>query len=362
MDNIQASSKSFTEDLSFQTLFFYHEDVITINGFHPKVNLNSNKHVSELQNDIKGVSRELEEVFKHNITERGSLNGFLIIEQRLHEIAMPSNELLIIKAKFYKEKYGINIFIAENEQLINLINENCNQYPSEPVGLIFCHEETHVVPIILNFSALGKEIIILDVLGPLPQNKVSEMFLKLLKSTNVPFGSCSYKRQVDKFSCRTGSLVTLRNALLDLKSNLLEKSLFEYVSCKSDLFSIPPAWGFTDQIFKCEEAMFSVMNPRQPYSKLIPKKIVDNISESRGKYQKKLIFDCSLKLPYPNLKTLKTIQKVIAKRDFPFMIEFTTQSSSSNQYLIIEWTSQTIVNTYMLSKGFKICESGDIVR
>ncbi len=90
----------------------------------------------------------------------------------------------------------------------------------------------------------------MDSMGPLVTNNDTgtTLYNNCLPELNVSIAHCDAPRQADPLSCRTGALVTLRNALVDLKNKgFAEGSLLELLNVqqleKGQFFKIPASWG-----------------------------------------------------------------------------------------------------------------------
>lgn len=189
----------------------------------------------------------------------------LSLSRKEERITSPTDTLLALQAEYYAKKYDIEIKIvraieqddASDEiiagNLLTLLQEQLQDLTTErTIGIIYSGLYCgHVVPLIFAVREGQPSALVLDVLGYLPGHPVHNEALSALKLTNIPFLSCKDERQNDIFSCRTGALVTLRNALLDLK-NKGNPCLFAAVNVKNShrgdqpkkqTFRLPASWG-----------------------------------------------------------------------------------------------------------------------
>lgn len=231
--------------------------------------------------------------------------------------------------------------------LISQIREELQDKTPRSIGMIFDVDgKSHVVPLLLKMENEEAQILVLDILGSNPRHAINKAVLDALQELQLPFAQCRDKRQADMRSCRIGSVVTLRNALLTLKENQ-EAALQPFENCVSSddvsgRFNLPPAWGgANDQIFRPSEPADDILNPRQAYSKA-PDKHVETIKESRQRHRVEIPFQFELSL-YHDTADLADIK-------LPDGVQL--EILAANQ-LKIKWTAFKQLNGYMLTKGRK---------
>lgn len=248
----------------------------------------------------------------------------------------------------YSQKYNIQMTTFEfNEDLSNNdheigFREHCDfcsakisENESPFIGVIFLLPGIgHVVPVIFHTKE-SKPIaaVILDVLDTSSTVLVErvQLFLKILE---IPFAASEDRVQHDTFSCRTGALVTLRNALIHLKGkNCTAKKLFD-IKESGTFFPLPPQWGFTNQIFK-NDAQINLLTVRK----------YETIQEHRNRFTQSVKISYEIRLPY--LADEAAPQKFSSEH-------YSMERSIYNESYFITWTDELQINTYMLRKGFKL--------
>ncbi len=203
----------------------------------------------------------------------------------------------------------------------------------------------HVTPMLFQMGPDNKnEALLLDIPGPNGHLSEHVHITNILQRNNIPYAQCDDQRQVDEFSCRVGALVVLRNALMDFQSSS-KSSLLEKVHPENGKFSIPPKWGYNEQIHrpKSKDDYKELDEPRSLKSKKgKPKR---SLEEARAKNNEELKFKCTLTLPKSPLT------KDFSVSNSPEGMKF---KRLDNGQINIKWESRVKVNTYMIRKGHKL--------
>lgn len=200
---------------------------------------------AEPKGSVNAIPSTITKYFKENGKTQfvNVLKGILkkfrtVISQELKnypELPIPTQKGLEAIASHYSKKYGVLIFYVHIDQVKEFLEAKRKEYskiktPSY-IGLII-HEDNeqtkvgHTIPM-LTCCVPGKEqrfeCFIMDVrgisepVGP-DANCLDNRLRKCLADCHVEdVFSCDGFRQADEFSCRTGSLILLRNALLFYK-------------------------------------------------------------------------------------------------------------------------------------------------
>lgn len=308
--------------------------------------------VVRLIKELEKSSPELYQV----LTDKDTQNDHMMIfryKQNSYPFVYPTFKGLIAYVEHYKNKYGISITVLNNESEISTFLQNQLQDKTERfMAIIFDPTKTeHVVSLIVKFHSKGAKAIILDVI-----TQYKHEFCKVLENqlmiNKIPTSICQDPRQADTKSCRVGALVTLRNALLNLKSNKSASAIFDTANISSGQCSIPAEWGFTDQIFKPKVSIDSLKNPRQLYStKEYKRKAPESIQESRNKYQHDLL----------HFKYKITLSKNPATEALDLSMlklppEIKCFRVGSDRLLRITISKNPNLNVYMLYKGFHVAK------
>ncbi len=355
-EKVECSRPGYSEKTQSQTEEGYYHN---FRGAKSEALAGLEKQIEKSPNIIKIITQLKQNKFEFTIKQKDKL-------------AVPSDELLIAQARNYKHKYDIDITIATREEVDCFgPSEKANEYlesllltklqdPTPRIeGIIYSENAKigHAVPIILQMSKTGPFALVCDVLGPDNGTLAYKETLLALKKLKIPFAQAKETRQADFFSCRTGALVTLRNALLDLKKNLLPgQSIFKYSNVavnkngKVNTYSIPDQWAFTDQVYKAKINL-DPDNPRRHYSS--KRKNLEAISKSRERYQNEVEYLFSLE-GKAGSKTQFNLESC------PVGITITTKPDPYNksylQIITIEWKAKLTQNTYMHEKGFSIAQ------
>lgn len=267
-----------------------------------------------------------------------------ILEQRQvsYEIASVTIEQLQCNARRYSEKYGIllDVVVGNQEVLVEkLENELLNLSPRY-LGLIYySNVGTHVCPLLLRVDSNGPRALVLDLADAENSFDVSKKSIAGFKALQIPYRLSHSQRQVDSYSCRTGALVILRNALLDLMFQKDVPEIFGGVGS----FKLPAQWGFTDQISEINKADEEILNPRQLYQSKSSKKI-ETIKAFRDRHRRNLQFVFEFTLP----RSSETLNLKLNNLNLPEDVKVKAYVKGQIGF---KWSACKEVNGYMLYKG-----------
>lgn len=166
-------------------------------------------------------------------------------------IKFPNTPALQQLVKRYQEKYSINLLLVKLNDLENCLHNIKSEYPNKYVGIIVHDSYSfHVTPMLVHFNQDENimEFLCLDTLGS--NSTITFEAIKALLEKESKFYYSTSIRQYDQFSCRTSSLLILRNALLHIQMNN-PKSIFDLVKPPVNgkgIDNVPPEWDYADQI------------------------------------------------------------------------------------------------------------------
>lgn len=315
------------------------------------------RHYTEFQNLMTPVMEQL------STGERGCA---LFINNKEVLIFSPTNKLLQMQADYYKEKYGIEINItaaveeedlepiAFADNLVSVLKERLDDLATDRnVGIIYSGVlGGHAVPLILQVKDGKAAVLVLDVLGVEFENNANDEAIAALKKFQIPHICCSDLRQADMYSCRTGALVTLRNALLDL-INKKNPSIFDFVKYHGEFnedgtteqtFKMPASWGAAhDQIYRPgkEDNLQENLPTRQFAS---DRKAARSLETAKAEHKEETMCDCrfEIALEPSELENLGQLPQL------------PPEVSISDGNLIVSWQEKEMLNTYMTKKAESI--------
>lgn len=291
-------------------------------------------------------------------------------------IYTPSNSRLEKWCVYYEEKYDISIKVIEQNELKEFVKKNISPPPTAPhtLGVIVVNREAdfgHVMPLLIRFEETKGSVLLMDVLGPNGSELVQHVKRSIAKcpTQEYPFSvaESGEKKQVDMHSCRTGALVTLRNALLDIQNNpeLITSLVNEN---KSKTFTTPATWGYTDQILETSLKTSLDHLPRSAKSK--KGGFREAVNSHRNRHNEVVHFRHELKLYKGKIRgswvppqgNLPADVKVEEQRDDIInslvapegVLPKDVKVEERGDYIIISWESDLKISTYMHRKGHKI--------
>jgi hypothetical protein len=192
---------------------------------------------------------------------------------------------LVKISNYYRKKYGIHIFIIENEAEIDtILKENPGL---QNFGIIYA-KRVHVVPFLINKTADSFQVIDLDSTGAessfSDKKKINDKF----ESFEAQIIQCIPRRQADGYSCRTDALVLLKNSLLNLQQRPI-RDFRDIMEIKvKDFFAtvkkLPLSWCHTFQICERTKGIESkaILRPRRVGKK--PESVYDFAKRHRDDY------------------------------------------------------------------------------
>ena len=198
---------------------------------------------------------EKKDFFEECNRKVGRLSGYTIEGEST--ITVPNGKALQFHAQKYQEKYGILILVTAWSNISTLLDTLNSQGP-QYVGIItnitgmYLHESSHVTPLLFYLPGRKKknqiECLILDSIA---ENSLSGWLMRYGIQEKKIFHT-SRVRQADTYSCRTGALTLLRNALLYLKHKNhtagFGQALQEAQLEDRSILSLPPEWDYTEQM------------------------------------------------------------------------------------------------------------------
>jgi len=181
------------------------------------------------------------------------------------QIIVPNLAGKCLLANYYKEKYGIEIFIISNKSDLRACIEQLSQFPA-PVKAGFVVNATpqeggHVVPIIYEKNSGEEAIYAFDSLGPkglhgFSIDKINDIINKdKLQKINIYSNDIldpvSTSRQIDQKSCINDAFVILKDVLREKNSLAIVKEQakkIQHLSHKQYIpFLLPEQWSKTVQ-------------------------------------------------------------------------------------------------------------------
>lgn len=262
------------------------------------------------------------------------------------KIAVPNKTALEFEAERYFEKYEIVIKITLRQDLEDLLTELNNQFSDETyIGIIVFREwsHQHVTPLLIYFpgkeNSKCREAVILDTAGEYKRLKkdLEENFEDIL------FPEVFYTekaRQADTYSCRTGAMVLLRNALLYLKQGG-HNGGFSEIFNENKIEELPPEWDYTEQISNKHPGAKGYLAIRSRFSK--KEKAPQTVEEHRQKHTREIQSRYKISNSYSDLT------KEFAKKTPPKGMTFQVTSSKCK----LEFTLTSTVNTYLFDKAHR---------
>lgn len=278
---------------------------------------------------FKNCSPRLNGYYQQTI--RGLRSPFENSEQKnlAYRCATPSLEAMRTLAEHYCDKYEIEIEICSVQDLSKMLNhtQRCGLIVTDIDGL------GHVVPLLCDFSPEKKNLYSLDVLKPTRIKPLRAVVRGICNSLGYNLREPDSPRSVDSLSCRIQAFIGLRNALIDLKFNRFNPVI------KDDLFHIPPAWDYTDQITNPllkEGVGTDIPIPTDIFRKKQPR----TVSAFRQAHTQPILFE----------------NRVTFTNSLP--IDLTKEKLPDNCQLegrlTLIWTETKTVNTYIYEKVLKI--------
>jgi hypothetical protein len=180
-------------------------------------------------------------------------------------IIVPNLAGKCLLANYYKEKYGIEIFIISNRSDLKTCIEKLRQFPaSVKAGFVInttSQEGGHVCPIVYEKNKAEEAIYVFDSLGPkglhgFGVNQIDELVNKGLPEkidlyANDITDPFSTSRQTDQKSCINDAFVILKDVLREKHSMAIVKEQAKKIqtaNSKSYLsFLLPEQWSKTVQ-------------------------------------------------------------------------------------------------------------------
>lgn len=285
--------------------------------------------------------------------------------QLQRDLYKPKKEFLIAKTDYYRSKYDININVVSitdlEETLCSLSDEELS-YPY--LGfIVLTNEDNHAVPLLINMKALDKERIkchecVLMNAGDNSSETQYDIY-QVLENFGVEeedvIRAKQEERQADGFSCMTGALVLLRNALLDIKHRSITSLAGHYKITKEEdevtgddatFLELPPTWTWGEQIFHYRPEELEATNPRDYFSKNPEKKAHPRtIAKMREAYRRAVGITSSLR---------SSLDKTGVFDGCAVPDGFTPEAPEIRIGLERTYTM------YLQLKGLKDCEKGDI--
>ena len=268
-------------------------------------------------------------------------------------IAFPKKPSLEFYTRAYKKKYDISIHLATLETLPDLVRQMNASLPKPSyVGFVVGAdadelEGGHVAPLLCSFGREGLEFLIMDIFGGRDRSvkTLSHSLVTLTRRRNIL--TAIGDRQVDNFSCRTGALSLLRNALLSLRHNEFHEGLkapiqrmLDGAEFDPDNVCLPSEWNYVEQIFHGNEERFAV---RDYYSSKEAKRAHPRtVGMFRRQHTEDVRFRCIL----ANMNNYQA--------DFHALVPppGTAADISEGEFKVTFSVSRPI-NTYLLHKGFR---------
>jgi hypothetical protein len=269
------------------------------------------------------------------------------------DIESPNFAALEHEASYYEKKYQIPILIADLSSLPHVL-ENLKAEFTSPcyVGIIFGisiknKPYSHVTPLIFYFPGsrdLSKvECMIMDAANSdLEGDCIDSEMIENYGISQKNIYEVKHIRQADKFSCRVGALVMLRNALLWLRYH--EQTGFQGVLpfCEREgntLTTLPSGWDYTEQLpNKNSKNDIAV---RRAYSKRPDKKDLgpEDAKEAEKRQRTKKHFDIEISFNPP---------VAFNCQDFPDGITFDQRLKT------LKCSGELEVNSYLWRKGLEM--------
>lgn len=204
--------------------------------------------------------------FIRMVSEKTAHDVFLMKRENLTHprIAFPQKGALEFHIQAYKQKYGISLHLASLSTLPALLERLIHEVEKPSyVGLIVAESEDdlqrgHVAPVLLSFGRANIECLIMDVLGGRGRfaKSLHAQLRHITPRRNVM--TAAGDRQFDNFSCRTGALSLLRNALLSLRFHDIREGLKDplpmliddpSIELDPDYMPLPSEWTYGEQAF-----------------------------------------------------------------------------------------------------------------
>lgn len=257
----------------------------------------------------KGDISALPSTITHYFAQNNEYQGIRLLKQILKktsatftqdleqypEVAVPTTKGMQKIARCYNERYGISIAEVRLDDLEHILAEKKQEFHhlQHPMYIgIVVHEDTptttanHVIPMIVCFTPgkkekRGIECFIMDVtgisdpVGPDATVLDNRLRAKLAQCQAAVVNSDGF-RQADTKSCRIGSLVILRNALLYLKKYPFKEGLIKNLeSVESGFFTRlkeaePMLQKFSAQDVRCVLGLMNINPDTLPKAVAIP--------------------------------------------------------------------------------------------
>jgi hypothetical protein len=342
----------FFKDFFFRELHEKYEKPISWERVFTKTKFN--KELSA----IDALHQENNKLFKCTI---GSNSPF---------IPSPTNELLTLIAQKYEKKYDIDIRIVENtsfqrsydkdgKELYKVVEKDLiefiktiNSSDDQTLGIVFSPSLLyHAVPIILQVKNEKMMALILDVGGNEIDYDSNCRIKSILNSNGVEARICRNARLADLISCRTGAIITLRNALTDLK-NLGNPLLFDRINdvnqpMSDQEFDAPACWvAAHDQIFK--ERSGDDLNENKP-TRVCRGKRLQSLREARAMNMKPSV---EYKITFTPLNSDLELAARVLEATKVENLSATSQTTNEGLCVSVSW--KEIRNTYMVEKAIRI--------
>lgn len=270
-------------------------------------------------------------------------------------IQIPNYDALLYLAHRYFIKYGIVIRIVHVNFLPQLLETLENEIDSPLyLGVItfqedLTHYETaHITPLLFYFPGNQKreelEAVTLDSTGSCHMQAVltdAGLCARHIFTAVTP-------RQGDHFSCHTGGIILLRNALLALHyhgySGGFREVLQEGEIAENCVFFLPPEWDYTEQITN-RYLNNKHLDIRSCFSKKTRKSPQKALSH-RKKYTKTVLITCKMwRNKAPQGITENPPEGVRYKK--------------SKRLWSVKYTISRTINTYLIEKSQKLAKSPD---
>lgn len=295
--------------------------------------------------------------FIRKISEKTTQDLFLMKRENLTNprIAFPKKCALEYHVQAYKQKYDITIRLASLATLPALLDQLAREVPKPSyVGLIVAETEDdlqkgHVAPVLCSYGQTRIECLVMDVLGGRG---------RFAKSLHVQLRHITHRsniltaagdRQFDNFSCRTGALSLLRNALLSLRYHGIREGLREQLpmliadpslEMDPDYMPLPSEWTYVEQAFHGNPRALAIRDLFS--SKQAKRENPRTVEVFRQAHTESTCFRCTLqngkdyRADFVGLIPPPGVQAIIKEDEFSVTFEVTVPA-----------------NTHLLKKGFR---------
>jgi hypothetical protein len=278
-------------------------------------------------------------------------------------LAVPTANALKFMSQHYHEKYNIVIRATDLQDLGPLITELQSKI-KEPlyIGILVSQnldaDTSHVTPILCYFDGKqGKknEFLILDSVAG---KHYIDPVLEQLHTHKIPKGAINYStkiRQADNYSCRTSSIVLLRNALLSLRYHNHQNGFAEALKAGKlnkdrTIDELPPEWDYTEQISN-KIASSHTLVIRNYFSKKPEKR---NKQETVGEHRQRYTENVTTKHTVWGNKSdyRKQFQEIgVPDKNHRINIDKDTEIYAGESITELEFTQNRLTNVYLLKKG-----------